>query len=53
MEESRKVQIKNFVKKGFDIDIDDKYIEDYDQALTHYNDDRPKGTRDPERLGVS
>ena len=50
MEENRKVQIKNFMKKGFDIDIDDKYIEDYDQALTHYNDDRPKGTRDPERL---
>jgi dsRNA-specific ribonuclease len=50
MEENRKVQIKNFMKKGFDIDIDDKYIEDYNQALTHYNDDRPKGTREPERL---
>ena len=50
MEENRKVQIKNFMKKGFDIDIDDKHIEDYNQALTHYNDDRPKGTCDPERL---
>ena len=50
MEENRKVQIKNFMKKGFDIEIDDKHIEDYTQALTHYNDDRPKGTREPERL---
>ena len=50
MEENRKVQIKNFMKKGFDIEIDDKYIENYNQALTHYNDDRPKGTREPERL---
>ena len=50
MEENRKVQIKNFMKKGFDIDIDDKYIEDYDQALTHYNDNSLKGTRKPERL---
>ena len=50
MEENRKVQIKNFMKKGFDIDIDDKYIEDYDQALTHYNDDRHRGTRKSERL---
>ena len=50
MEENRKVQIKNFMKKGFDIDIDDKYIEDYNQALTHYNDNSPKGTRKPERL---
>lgn len=50
MEENRKVQIKNFMKKGFDIEIDDKYIEDYNQALTHYNDGRPKGTREPERL---
>ena len=50
MEENRKVQIKNFMKKGFDIAIDDKYIEDYNQALTHYNDYSPKGTRKPERL---
>jgi len=50
MEENRKVQIKNFMKKGFDIEIGDKYIEDYNQALTHYNDDRLKGTRPPERL---
>jgi len=50
MEENRKVQIKNFMKKGFDIEIDDKNIENYNQALTHYNDDRPKGTREPERL---
>ena len=50
MEEVRKVQIKNFIKKEFDIEIDDKYIEDYDKALTHYNDHRSKGTREPERL---
>ena len=50
MEENRKEQIKNFMKKEFCIEIDDKYIEDYNQALTHYNDDRPKGTREPERL---
>lgn len=50
MEELRKVQIKNFIKKEFDIEIDDKYIEDYDEALTHYNDQRTGGTRDPERL---
>ena len=50
MEEKRKVQIKNFMKKEFDIEIGDKYIEDYNQALTHYIDDRPKGTRPPERL---
>jgi dsRNA-specific ribonuclease len=50
MEENRKEQIKNFMKKEFDIKIDDKYIEDYNQALTHYNDDRLKGTREPERL---
>jgi len=50
MEEERKVQIKNFIKKEFDIEIDDKYIEDYDHALTHYNDHRPKGTREPEKL---
>ncbi len=50
MEEVRKVQIKNFMKKTFDIEIDEKYIEDYDEALTHYNDYRPKGTRKPERL---
>lgn len=50
MEEVRKVQIKNFIKKVFDIEIDDKYIEDYDQALTHYNDQRTGGTREPERL---
>jgi len=29
MEENRKVQIKKFMKKGFDIEIDDRYIEDY------------------------
>ena len=50
MEEERKVQIKNFIREEFDIEINDKYIEDYNQALTHYNDDRPKGTREPERL---
>ncbi len=50
MEEVRKAQIKNFIKKEFDIEIDEKYIEDYDQALTHYNDHRTKGTREPERL---
>jgi len=50
MGENRKVQIKKFMKKGFDIEIGDKYIEDYDQALTHYTDDRLKGTREPERL---
>lgn len=50
MEEDRKVQIKNFIKKVFDIEIGEKYIEDYNQALTHYNDDRLKGTREPERL---
>ena len=50
MEENRKVQIKNFMKKGFDIEIDDKYIEEYNEALTHYKDDRPKGTRKPKRL---
>ncbi len=50
MEEDRKVQIKSFMKKAFDIEINDKYIEDYDQALTHYNDQRTKGTREPERL---
>ena len=50
MEEKRKDQIKNFMKKEFDIEIDDKYIKDYDQALTHYNDQRTGGTREPERL---
>jgi len=50
MEENRKVQIKNFMKRGFDIEIGDKYTEDYNQALTHYIDDRPRGTRPPERL---
>jgi len=50
MEEVRKAQIKNFIKKEFDIEIDEQYIEDYDQALTHYNDHKPKGTRKPERL---
>ena len=50
VEEDRKAQIKNFIKKVFDIEIDDKYIEDYNQALMHYNDDRLKGTREPERL---
>lgn len=49
-EEDRKTQIKNFMKNSFDIDIDDKYIEDYNQALTHYNDQRIKGTRMQERL---
>ncbi len=50
MEEERKVQIKNFIKKEFDIEIDEKHIEDYDKALTHYNDQRTGGTREPERL---
>ncbi len=50
MEEVRKAQIKNFIKKEFGIEIDDKYIEDYDQALTHNNDHRTKGTRKSERL---
>ncbi|MCZ7355412.1 MAG: tetratricopeptide repeat protein [Candidatus Methanoperedens sp.] len=50
MEEVRKVQIRNFIKKEFNIEIDEKYIEDYDEALTHYNDNRTKGTRKPERL---
>ncbi len=50
MEEERKIQIKNFIKKEFDIEIDEKHIEDYDHALTHYNDHRPKGTREPEKL---
>ena len=50
MEEDRIVQIKIFIKKGFDIEIDDKFIGDFDQALTHYNDTRSKGTREPERL---
>jgi len=50
MEENRKAKIKNFVKKEFDIEIGDKCIEDYDRALTHYNDDRPRGTRKPERF---
>ncbi len=30
MEEERKVKIKNFMKKEFDIEIDEKYIKDYD-----------------------
>lgn len=38
------------MKKEFDIEIDDRYIEDYDEALTHYNDQRTGGTREPERL---
>jgi len=50
MEEDRKFKINDFIKKVFDIEIDDKFIEDYNQALTHYNDDRLKGTREPERL---
>lgn len=50
MEEDRKVQIKKFMKKEFDIEIDDKYMKDYEQALTHYNDQRTGGTREPERL---
>lgn len=29
MEEDRKVQIKNFMKKEFGIKINDRYIEDY------------------------
>ncbi len=50
VEENRKVQIKDFMKEAFDIEIDDKNIEDYDLALTHYNDQRTKGTREPEKL---
>lgn len=50
MDEDRKIQIKNFMKNEFDIEIGDKYIEMYDEALTHYNDEREKGTRAPERL---
>jgi len=50
MEEKRKIKIKDFMKNVFNIEIDDKYIEDYDQALTHYNDQRTGGTREPERL---
>ena len=50
MEEDRITKIKNFIKKEFDIEIDDKLIEDYNKALTHYNDDRLKGTCEPERL---
>lgn len=50
MEIDRKIQIQNFMKKVFDIEIDNNSIERYDQALTHYNDDRHKGTREPERL---
>ena len=38
------------MKKCFDIEIGDNCIEKYDQALTHFNDDRHKGTREPERL---
>jgi dsRNA-specific ribonuclease len=50
MEEKRKDQIKDFLKKEFDIEIDDKYIEYYNEALTHYNDQRTGGTREAERL---
>lgn len=50
MDEKRKDQIKDFMKKEFDIEIDDKYIKHYNQALTHYNDQRTKGTREAERL---
>lgn len=50
MEEVRKVKIRNFMKKEFDIEINDHYIENYDEALTHYNDQRTGGTREPERL---
>ena len=28
MDENRKAQIKNFMKKGFDIEIGDEYIEE-------------------------
>jgi dsRNA-specific ribonuclease len=50
MDEKRKDQIKDFMKKEFDIEIDGKYIKHYNQALTHYNDQRTKGTREAERL---
>ncbi len=50
MEEERKIKIKNFMKKAYDIEIDNQYIDDYDEALTHYNDQRTGGTREPERL---
>lgn len=50
MEEDRITQIKNFMRKRFDIEIGDNCIEKYDEALTHYNDDRSKGTREQERL---
>lgn len=50
MEEDRKVKIKNFMKHALDIEINEKYIQDYDWALTHYIDQRTKGTREPERL---
>ena len=50
MEEDRKIQIKNFMNEGFDIEIGDEYIDMYDEALTHHNDYAPKGTREIERL---
>lgn len=50
MDENRKIQIKNFMKNKLGIEIGDKYIEDYDQALMHYIDNRQKGTREPKRL---
>ena len=49
MEEDRKIQIKNFMNKEFDIEISDEHIEMYDIALTHHNDYAPKGTRPIER----
>lgn len=49
MEEDRKIQIKNFMNKEFDIEISDEHIEMYNIALTHHNDSAPKGTREIER----
>ena len=40
------------MKNKLGIEIGDKYIEDYDQALMHYIDNRQKGTREPERLAI-
>ena len=50
MDQDRKIKIKNFINNELDIEIGDENIEHYNQALTHYNDDRKKGTREPERL---
>ena len=50
MEEDRKIQMKKFIQKVFDIEIDDKHIGIYNEVLTHYNDVAPKGTREIERL---